>query len=62
MCFSYGMPAISIHKLLYLFYNKYFRSQPIYLYVLAQYLQRTDCNTKQDPVTQIIKRDNLSET
>ena len=62
MCFSYGVHAISIYKLLYLLYNKYFGPQSIYLYVLAQYLQRTDCNTKQDPVTQKIKKDNLSET
>lgn len=58
MCFSYEMPAISVYKLLYLLYNKYFESWPIYLYVLAQYLQRTDCNTEQSPITQKIKRNN----
>jgi hypothetical protein len=58
MCFSYEMPAIRVFKLLYLLYNKYFGSQPIYLYVLAQYLQRTDCKTEKGPITQKIKRDN----
>lgn len=44
MFFSLQMPAISVCKILYLLYNKYFWPRPIYLYVLAQYLHQTACN------------------
>lgn len=57
MFFSLQMPAISVCKILYLLYNKYFLPRPIYLYVLAQYLQRTVCNTERDSITPKIKRD-----